>query len=69
LLSSGIWADVFERARADGLLRPTITDHEAQEWLIDVHRLLVIREDLTEDEQADRVRRFVLPAFMIHPPV
>jgi AcrR family transcriptional regulator len=67
-LSSGIWADVFQRARTEGVLRPTITNHEAQEWLIDVHRLLVLREDLSEDEQADRLRRFVLPAFMTTPP-
>jgi len=67
-LSSSIWAGVFERARAEGVLRPTITNHEAQEWLIDVHRLLVLREDLSEDEQADRLRRFVLPAFMTTPP-
>ena len=67
-LSTSIWAGVFERARAEGLLRPTITNHEAQEWLIDVHRLLARREDLSEDEQADRLRRFVLPAFMARPP-
>ena len=68
VLSTSIWAGVFERARAEGVLRPTITNHEAQEWLIDAHRLLVMREDLSEDEQADRLRRFVLPAFMTTPP-
>jgi AcrR family transcriptional regulator len=68
VLSTSIWADVFERAREEGVLRPTITNHEAQEWLIDAHRLLVMREDLSEDEQADRLRRFVLPAFMTTPP-
>jgi AcrR family transcriptional regulator len=67
-LSTSIWADVFERARAQGVLRPTITNHQARQWLIDVHRLLVMREDLSEEEQSDRLRRFVLPAFMTNPP-
>jgi AcrR family transcriptional regulator len=67
-LSSSIWAEVFERARAEGVLRPTITNHEAREWLIDVHRLLALREDWSDDEQVDRLRRFVLPALMKTPP-
>jgi AcrR family transcriptional regulator len=67
-LAMSIWADTFDLARAEGVLRPTFANQEALDWLIDVHRLLALRMDLTEEEQADRLRRFVLPSLMATPP-
>jgi AcrR family transcriptional regulator len=61
------WATVFDRAREDGVLRPTITNYEAEDWLMDIHRLLVLRDDLSDAEKAERLRKFVLPALVTTP--
>ncbi len=58
------WADVFDRAREAGVLRPTITNHEAEDWMMDIHRLLVLRDDLSDEEKAERLRKFVLPSLI-----
>jgi AcrR family transcriptional regulator len=63
-LSNSIWADVFETARSAGDLRPTITNEEALEWLIEVHRLFDMRHDLTDVEITDVLRKFVLPSLV-----
>ena len=59
------WARVFAAARADGILRPGITDHEAAEWIMDIHRLLILREDMGEAQKANVLRKFVLPSLVI----
>lgn len=59
-LSASIWSDVFASARADGVLRSTLTDEEALDWLIEVHRLLDVRTDLSDEEIADILRKYVL---------
>jgi AcrR family transcriptional regulator len=63
------WAKVFEAARADGVLRSGITDHEAAEWIMDMHRLLILREDLGDEQKANVLRKFVLPSLTARDPV
>lgn len=62
------WAKVFEAARADGVLRAGITDHEAAEWIMDMHRLLILREDLGDEQKANVLRKFVLPSLTTRDP-
>jgi AcrR family transcriptional regulator len=63
-LTDGIWAEVFAAARRDGKLRSTITDQEALAWLVEVHRLFDLRHDLTDEDIAGVLRRFVLPSLV-----
>ncbi len=56
------WARVFRKARQDGLLRDGVSDHEAAEWIMDIHRLLILREDLTDEQKVALLRKFVLPS-------
>ena len=58
------WASVIARAREEGLLRPEITDDVAAEWIMDIHRLLIIRADLDDQQKADLIRKFVLPSLL-----
>lgn len=63
-LSKSIWINVFRKARAQGLLRAHIDDQEAMDWLIEVHRLLDLRDDLSDATIEQMVRKFVLPSLM-----
>lgn len=63
-LTASIWADIFAEARAAGALRSTITDAEALEWLVEVHRLFDLRRELSDEEITDVLRKFVLPSLV-----
>ena len=63
-LTASIWAGVFAGARAEGMLRPTISNEEALAWLIQVHELFDVRRDLTEAQITDVLRKFVLPSLV-----
>ena len=58
------WGPVFAAARAEGVLRPSLSDHEAAEWMMDMHRLLILREDLDDAQKASILRKFVLPSLV-----
>jgi AcrR family transcriptional regulator len=58
------WGPVFAAARRDGVLRPSLSDHEAAEWIMDMHRLLILREDLDDTQKANILRKFVLPSLV-----
>jgi AcrR family transcriptional regulator len=58
------WGPVFAAARADGVLRSSLSDHEAAEWMMDMHRLLILREDLDDAQKASILRKFVLPSLV-----
>jgi AcrR family transcriptional regulator len=63
-LSRSIWLDVFSKARRQGLLRANISEQEAMDWLIEIHRLLDLRDDLDDDAIEAMLRKFVLPSLM-----
>jgi TetR/AcrR family transcriptional regulator len=63
-LSASIWADVFDRARAAGMLRSSMDNREAMNWLIHVHELFDVRRDMSEEEMAEVLRKFVLPSLV-----
>jgi len=58
------WQPVFGAARAEGILRPSLSDHEVAEWIMDMHRLLILREDLDDGQKANILRKFVLPSLV-----
>lgn len=63
-LSKSIWIDLFRKARAEKLLRPNVQAQEAMDWLIEIHRLLDLRDDLNDSAIEDLLRKFVLPSLM-----
>lgn len=64
VISLDIWTDVFDQARSQGVLKQTLPIREAIDWLMDVHRLFSLYDDMSEEDMAARLRTFVLPALI-----
>jgi len=58
----GIWAGVFEAARKEGVMRLDLTDEQISDWIMDLHRLLILQSDMTDNKKANMLRTFVLPS-------
>lgn len=54
------WRPWFERARRDGELRTDVTDEAAVEWIRGVYVMLILREDLTAEQEREILTRFLL---------
>lgn len=63
-LSKSVWLDVFTDAQAQGLLRTNVTAQDAMDWLIEIHRLLDLRDDLDAAAIEALLRKFVLPSLV-----
>ena len=57
-----MWARVIQMGRDSGQLNTHITDERVVELLVNVHVLLLIRDDYTEDEQRKFLQDFMLTA-------
>jgi AcrR family transcriptional regulator len=66
-LTISIFAPLFERARAQGLLRLDANDDEISDWIRGVCMMLIMRRDLNRHEERALVRRYLLPAVMTTP--
>lgn len=55
---------MLERGRAQGEMRPEVSDDRAIEWLRGVYLMLILREDLDADAERALVADFVLPSLL-----
>jgi AcrR family transcriptional regulator len=60
-----LWSPIFDRGRAEGVLRDDVDDEELVEWLMMSHNTLYQRRDLSLDRVAVMIRRFVVPSFTV----
>jgi AcrR family transcriptional regulator len=56
------WAPIFERGRKEGKISKHLSDHQLADWLMNVHQMLEWRQDMSDEEQSDLLRTFVLPS-------
>jgi AcrR family transcriptional regulator len=56
------WRPWLQRARAEGALRPEITDEDLSDWLQTVYASLILRRGLGPAGQRAVIERFVLPS-------
>jgi AcrR family transcriptional regulator len=56
---------MLRRARAQGEIRPEVSDDRAVEWLRGVYLMLILREDLDADAEKALVADFVLPSLVV----
>jgi AcrR family transcriptional regulator len=59
------WKPELAKARAQGLLRATVTDDEVIEWLINVWIPIILNEEITEDAERRILRNFLLPSLLV----
>jgi AcrR family transcriptional regulator len=60
----GLWRPVFDRARETGELRGDLSDDDLIEWLMTVHYVLLLRNDVGQDRQRELLEHFVVPALL-----
>jgi AcrR family transcriptional regulator len=58
-----LWAPVLNKARADGKLRPGVTNEQAVAWIRNQHAVLMIRED-DEATRRRHLETFVVPSLV-----
>jgi len=56
------WRPWFERARRDGEMRTDVSDADVVEWIRGTYLMLILRDDLTADEQREILRQFLIPS-------
>ncbi|BBW99632.1 hypothetical protein MMOR_05690 [Mycolicibacterium moriokaense] len=61
-----VLAPMLARGRAEGEIRPEVSDDRVVEWLRGVYLMLILREDLDADAERALVTDFVLPSLMAH---
>lgn len=59
-----IWGPVFNKARETGRLRDGMSLDQAVEWIRNVHAMLNMRSDYSDEAQRDMLARFVLPSLL-----
>ena len=59
-----IWGPVFDKARETGRLRDGMSLDQAVEWIRNVHAMLNMRSDYSDEAQRDMLARFVLPSLL-----
>ena len=57
-----LWSGVISAGRKKGMIRPELSDERVMELLGNVHSLLLIRDDYSEEQQRSFLVDFVLPA-------
>jgi AcrR family transcriptional regulator len=63
-LMLALWGPVLDRAREEGRLRPGITNEQAVEWIENLHAVLTIRGDYSQDEQRRILSQFLVPSML-----
>jgi AcrR family transcriptional regulator len=58
------WKPELARARAQGLLRDTVTDDDVIEWLINVWIPIILNEEITEEAERTILENFLLPSLL-----
>lgn len=66
-LMLSLWEPILDRARASGELRAGLSNIQAVEWIRNVHGMLTLRDDYSEDERRAVLRAFVLPSLLAEP--
>ncbi len=57
----GLWQPVFDLGRATGALRTDVCDDELIEWIAMAHYAFLLRPDISLEQVASMIERFVLP--------
>lgn len=58
----GLWGPIFDRARTDGQLRPGITNEQLIDWVMGVHSMLHLRDDMGDDALRVQLETFFVPS-------
>lgn len=56
------WKPIFDRGREEGKIPKQLTDHQLADWVMSIHQMLEWRQDMSEAEQTELLRVFVLPS-------
>lgn len=57
-----LWGPVLNGARKQGKVRDGIDNDRAVEWIRNVHAMLTMRADYSEEKKAEMLRDFLIPA-------
>ena len=63
-LVAELWRPLFDRGRAEGVLRTDVSDDQMVEWIRGVYLMLMLRSDLDAESDRAMVRTFLLPSLM-----
>lgn len=58
------WRPWLTAARITGEIRPDVTDESIVEWLRGIFLMLILRNDLTAEQERHLVRTFVVPSLL-----
>lgn len=59
-----IYREAITKARKAKRLRSSLTDDDVAGWLLNIHYILMVRTELSQPEQEELVRKFVIPALV-----
>lgn len=57
-----LWGPMIERSQADGTLRADLSIEQIVEWIRNVHAMLNMRDDYSDDDKRAMLRHFVAPS-------
>jgi AcrR family transcriptional regulator len=57
------WRPVFEKARQTGELRSNLKDHDLMEWIMSMHYMFLLRDDVSPRRMRELLALFITPAF------
>lgn len=63
-LMIALWGPLLDKARREGKLRDGLDNDRAVEWIRNVHAMLMMRVDYSDEMKAGMLRDFLLPAIL-----
>ncbi|HTK61166.1 MAG TPA: TetR/AcrR family transcriptional regulator [Pseudonocardia sp.] len=63
-LVAELWKPLFDRGRAEDVLRTDVDEDQMVEWIRGVYLMLMLRSDLDAESDRAMVRTFLLPSLM-----
>lgn len=62
-----IWSPVLDRARRAGRIRDGIDNDKIVQWVRNVHAMITMRTDYSEEQQIEMLRDFFVPSILRKP--
>jgi hypothetical protein len=62
-----IWSPVLDRARLAGRIRDGIDNDKIVQWVRNVHAMITMRTDYSEEQQIEMLRDFFVPSILRKP--
>lgn len=59
-----LWGPLIQKAQTEGRLRSDLTPDFVVEWIRNVHAMLNMRNDYSEDQKLEMLRTFLVPSVM-----